>query len=388
MPNGKIKNLYVHVPFCLAKCRYCDFFSVQYGSELVGRYLDAIDRELSLHRDILDTVQTLYIGGGTPSVLEEKELQRLGAIITGHIILAQDYEYTVEVNPATLTSEKVTILRESGANRVSIGVQSFDDGMLSLLGRSHNVRQAEEAVRLATDMFESFSLDLIYGIPGQSEKGWIDTLLKALEFCPPHISAYELTPEKNTPLYNDLRSGSLQEASEDVVVQMYEICSRTLKERGFEHYEISNYSLPDRESRHNMNYWRRGEYLGIGPSAHSFAGGVRKSNVAHVERYCEMLESGSIPLEQSQRVSGEEAIREEIFLGLRTKEGIDIAKIIGQDLASVRGIDISMDVLEQALIPYRELNHVVVEGGRLRLTEKGFSLSSAIIVVILQSLGL
>jgi len=388
MPDGKIKNLYVHVPFCLAKCRYCDFFSVWYGSELVGRYLDAVDRELSLHRDILDTVQTLYIGGGTPSVLEENELQHLGAIISGHTILAKDCEYTVEANPATLTSEKVDILRESGVTRVSIGVQSFDDGLLSLLGRSHNVRQAEEAVKLATGVFESFSLDLIYGIPGQSEKGWIDTIRRALEFCPPHISAYELTPEKNTPLYNDLRSGSLQEVSEDVVVQMYEICSRTLKEQGYEHYEISNYALPGRESRHNMNYWRRGEYLGIGPSAHSFVGGMRKNNVPHVERYCEMLESGSMPLEQSQRISGEEAIREEIFLGLRTNEGIDIAKIIGEDLSSVRGVDISMDVLEQALIPYRELNHVVLEEGSLRLTEKGFSLSSAIIVVILQSLGL
>lgn len=388
MSEGIIKSLYVHVPFCMAKCRYCDFFSVRYRSGLVDRYLDAVDRELSIWHDALSAVQTVYVGGGTPSVLIGSELRRLTGILAGHVIMAGDSEYTVEANPATLTDEKAAILNEGGVNRISIGVQSFDDRLLSLLGRTHDVRQAEEAVRIAADRFECFSLDLIYGIPGQTEKGWIDTLRRALEFGPHHISAYELTPEKNTPFYHDLRNGRLPEVSEDVIVQMYELCSMILKEHGYEHYEISNYSLPGRESRHNMNYWRRGQYLGIGPAAHSFIHGVRKSNVANIERYCEMLESGSAPVEHSQSVSGAEAIREEIFLGLRTKEGVDIGKIIGSDLPTVMGASISMDELEQTLIPYRALSHVVLQGGRLRLTEKGFTLSSAIIVVILERLGL
>jgi len=279
-------------------------------------------------------------------------------------------------------------MKESGINRVSIGVQSFNDRMLSLLGRAHDARQAEEAIKLVADHFKSFSIDLIYGIPGQDEDGWIATLKRALEFAPPHISAYELTPEKNTALYNELNEGVLEAVFEDVVIQMYEICARSLRETGYEHYEISNYALPGQQSRHNMNYWKRGEYLGIGPAAHSFIEGVRRSNVANVEWYCEMLEGGKPPAEQSQQITGKEAAREEIFLGLRTREGVDIGSIVERYLSSQDEPSQLMKRLGQALAPYTGLGHVEFEGGMLSLTEKGFSLSNAIIVVVFQALGL
>lgn len=388
MPVRKIKNLYIHIPFCMAKCRYCDFFSIPYSGEIAGRYLSALDRELHSCRNSLDTLDTIYIGGGTPSVLEGNEIHRLTEIVAKQVTMARDCEYTIEANPATLTGEKVGVLKDSGVNRVSIGVQSFDDRLLSLLGRAHNSREAEEAIRIVSDHFENFSIDLIYGIPGLDEKGWIKTLGRVLEFSPPHISAYELTPEKNTSLYDDLRSGRVQEVLEDVVVQMYDICSMTLKQRGYEHYEISNFARPGMGSRHNMNYWQRGRYLGIGPAAHSFGGNKRRSNVADVNRYCELLENGASPIEREHLVEGDEMIREKIFLGLRTKEGVDIGKIIEEDLTSAGETSVSMNKLAQALIPYNALGHVVVEEGIVRLTEKGFILSNPIIVVILESLGL
>jgi oxygen-independent coproporphyrinogen-3 oxidase len=303
-------GLYIHIPFCLSKCPYCAFSSV--AEHPSREFVSAIRKEL----DILSPgrVRTLYAGGGTPTLIGAS----FWAEILSSLDLPLSAEATVETNPAVLKPAEYRAMRNAGFNRLSIGVQSFNHGNLALLGRIHTGSQTLEAVAQArAGGFENISIDLIYGLPGQSTAQWETDLEKALLVSPDHISCYELTLEPGTPTGDQGRR-----ASDDSVAEMHRIAHRKLAGEGFRHYEVSNYALPGKESAHNLAYWERRPYAGAGPSAHGFTGTRRYWNTRDNVEYLKLLKAGILPRAGSEGVTPEMARTEEIMLGLRTLSGV------------------------------------------------------------------
>ncbi|OGW19882.1 MAG: hypothetical protein A2X55_10945 [Nitrospirae bacterium GWB2_47_37] len=389
-----INYLYIHIPFCIKKCAYCDFYSIPLNSPRIAEdYINALCNEIKLRtlssttkwpaakRPLAD-IRAVYIGGGTPTILNEKDISKILDTIRNQYSVGPEAEITIEANPKTITSKKAGALLKAGINRISIGVQSFIDGELSTLGRSHSAADAVNAVRDVRNAgFKNISLDLIYGIPSLNQisdfKSQIRnreySLQKALELNPEHISAYELTPERDTPLYEDIQEGRIIMPDEDVIAEMYYSAIDTLTSRGYKHYEISNFAKPGYECIHNLNYWDRGEYLGVGAGAHSFFNDKRACNVKDVSRYIEIVNNGKIPATEETEITGDEALKETIFLGLRKTEGVDIS---------------TMPVKKKMLIKKAadELaSHGLVESENniLRLTRKGLLLSNEVIVRVL-----
>lgn len=373
-----ISSLYIHIPFCMKKCIYCDFFSVPYDGAPARNYITSVARELTLRKEAAGEIRTVYIGGGTPTTLPVGELTGLLQKIRDSFTIAGGAEITVEANPGTLDKEKADALTHAGVNRFSIGVQSFDNNELTLLGRMHSVEDAREAFALVRDAgIRNVSLDLIYGIPGQTMDGWSRTITMALELSPDHISAYELTPEKGTPLSAAILKGELEKPPEEVIVDMYYHAIDRLSESGYRHYEISNFAKPGFECRHNLVYWNRGRYIGIGAGAHSFIGNRRIRNVHDIGRYAEALQKGQLPAEESVELSGEEAMRESVFLGLRKTEGVNIS-----ELRKAFAIDVV-----RAAAELRAQGLLEVGADHLRLTKKGIVVSNAVIAELFQRLS-
>lgn len=370
--------LYLHIPFCVRKCIYCDFLSVPYEESLAISYTTALCKELHLKKHLAGTLKTLFIGGGTPSTMPETCFSQIFSCIGEHYALSSAAEITIEVNPGTITKAKVAALLSLGVNRVSLGIQSFQDSELKTLGRIHT---ADEAVRsaemVASAGIENFSFDLIYGIPGQSIETWKGSLNRAVSLNPKHISAYELTPEKGTALNTFLESGILNLPGEDLVLDMYDLGIDYLKSAGFAHYEISNYALPGFHCIHNLNYWNRGEYLAAGAGAHSFLRGFRAMNTADINEYIEKLGSGITPEIESVEISGDEALREFIFLGLRKTEGIRLADA---DKLGLKLAEAADEMAREGMIEN--------DGSLVRLTRKGLPVANAVIVQLLGNLGL
>jgi oxygen-independent coproporphyrinogen-3 oxidase len=370
--------LYIHIPFCVRKCMYCDFLSVPFSADLAERYIGALCNELILRKDSAGILKTVYIGGGTPSLLPDRSLRRLFDCLRKNFIFSHNPEITLEANPGTLDGEKIATLLSSGVTRISIGVQSFNDGELKTLGRIHTSQDAARATeRLQKAGLENYSLDLMYGIPGQTRETWEETLSQALRLSPRHISAYELTPEKNTPLYGLIRSGGVVIPDEGLVLDMYDHAIDRLAASGYSHYEISNFALPGYECLHNINYWNRGEYLGAGAGAHSFLDVLRSRNTEDLEEYCDFADRGAIPSVETLRTCSLEASRELIFLGLRKTAGIQIdeAKAHGLDIVRAGRMLVDEGYLESA-------------SGKLRLTRKGLPVSNAVIVKLFAELNL
>lgn len=330
MVDSSPSGLYVHVPFCQSKCAYCDFFSIT-DCALIPDWLTALEKEASFYQDRFGVFDTLYLGGGTPSLLAAGQLASVLATLRRRFSFSPDNEVTLEANPDDLTPEKIELYKELGANRLSVGVQSFHDKELAFLGRRHNSRKTVEtleAVRAAG--FANLSLDLIYGLPGQSFTDWSQTLEAALSFHPEHLSCYQLTFEPETPLGRSNARGEVIAATEEEERNFFLLTSRFLEERGFLHYEISNFAWqrePGREpyySRHNRKYWGHVPYLGLGPGAHSFQDGVRWWNPASVKQYCRSLAQGKAPVADSEILSAEQIRLETVYLGLRTREGVSL----------------------------------------------------------------
>ncbi|UCG78932.1 MAG: radical SAM family heme chaperone HemW [Nitrospirota bacterium] len=374
-----MKNFYIHVPFCQSKCQYCDFYSIVTTGSIVDDYIDAVGKELISYNDLIDTADTVYIGGGTPTVLNEDDIGNFLKTITDHIQIDIHTEFTIEANPGTLNSEKIGIMKDHGINRISLGVQSLNDKMLSFLGRSHNAQQAEDALRLIAANFTNYSVDIIYGIPAQDRSVMTDTLESVFEYEPPHISAYELTPEGGTPLFEDIEAAMITMPDEESVLELYNLCESILTERGYIHYEISNYGKKGYEARHNMNYWKRGEYRGIGPSAHSFAGKKRQRNVQDVHEYCSILSENTSPVDEVIELTSEDELREVVFLGLRTSAGIVLEQFIER---------LSPDEVVNALHSSINEGLIKVDGSRLSLTSKGMPLSNTLTLEVMRSLRL
>jgi oxygen-independent coproporphyrinogen-3 oxidase len=324
-------GLYVHVPFCSRKCRYCDFYSIPSASR-VPDWLRGIEREARLTRERFSCFDTLYLGGGTPSLLSTRDLDRLLDALRSVFSFCADTEVTLEANPADVTHEKLRTYLGLGFNRLSLGVQSMSDPELAFLGRRHTARRAARVMGLLQESgFPNFGVDLLYGLPGQTEAAWRRTLAEVLAFSPHHVSCYQLTVSPGTPLWEMQRAGLFRAAGEGRERRLFLAASEILEAEGFVHYEVSNYARgPEkspRVSRHNVKYWERAPYLGLGPSAHSFQGDTRWWNHASVEVYCRELVQGRRPVQGSERLSDEQASLERLALQLRTRKGAPVREL-------------------------------------------------------------
>lgn len=373
-----VSYLYIHIPFCLRKCLYCDFFSIPFDKSLSEEYIDAIMIEIDNRKEGLGRLKTIYIGGGTPTVLSLNGLDRLFKKLRD-IPWSDDIEITIEANPGTIYSEMVKILNSLGVNRFSLGIQSFIDRELEILGRIHNSLDGIKAIELIrNEGAKNLSIDLIYGIPGQSVKDWQYNLTRAIEYSPEHISTYELTPEKETPLYDLITEGGLRKPDEDTIIDMYYHSIERLNRAGYIHYEISNFAKDGFQCRHNINYWDRGEYIGLGAGAHSFEDEIRRVNIRDVRRYIDIVKKGLSPYEEETVIRETEALKEYIFLGLRKRKGINVRAI--KERFKIDIITASSDLISNGLLE--------VKGDYLRLTNRGLTLSNSIIVRLFETLGL
>jgi oxygen-independent coproporphyrinogen-3 oxidase len=328
MPDAQPPGLYVHVPFCRAKCPYCDFFSVP-SLRLIPDWLAALALEAERFPDWQGTpFDTLYIGGGTPTTLSDEALARLFGLVRRAFRFTADVEVTVEANPEDLTLEKAALLIGLGVNRLSLGVQSFEAESLVLLGRRHGPSETLRSIESARAAgFENLGLDLIYGRPGQTAAAWLKELDQALSFRPEHLSCYQLTFEPKTVFGRMKAEGRIVPPDEERARELFLATADFLAGQGYEQYEVSNFARGvENRSRHNQKYWRRAGYLGLGPSAHSFRDEERWWNVASVKRYCRALSEGASPEAGRETLDPEQRVLEELYLGLRTSEGVALAE--------------------------------------------------------------
>jgi putative oxygen-independent coproporphyrinogen III oxidase len=324
MTTGEPRSVYVHVPFCRHRCGYCDFTLVAGRDDLIESYLAALDRELDSAAGTVE-LDTLFLGGGTPTHLSPAQLARLFDFLFRRFHLVAGAEFSVEANPADITDERVAVLADAGVNRVSLGVQSFDDAILRTLERDHDAAIVETAVERLRRRIENVSLDLIFAVPGQSRSLWKETLRQAIALRPTHVSAYGLTVEKGTAFWNRRRKGFLPSLPDEVERQMYAAAMDDLTAAGFEQYEISNFARPGFACRHNEVYWTGRPYLAFGPGAASFVNGVRETNHRSVTTWINRVLSGQSPLMESEQLPPEDAARERLVIGLRRTVGIDLA---------------------------------------------------------------
>lgn len=368
-------GIYIHIPFCKQKCHYCDFhFSTRlsYRSEMVK----ALCRELMLRRRFFSTdrVTTVYLGGGTPSVLTASQWQQLMDAITDHYDIAADAELTVECNPDDLDEEKLHLFHSLGVNRLSIGVQSFDDRLLRQLNRSHTAGQAENAIRLAVkEGFDNLTVDLMYGLPKTDHLYWADQIQRVLRFGIPHLSAYCLTIESNTVFHHLHQKGTLQLPDDEEGKTQFAMVMDRLQSAGFEQYEISNFALPGYVSKHNSGYWLQQHYLGIGPSAHSYDGTSRGWNVAHNQEYINALANDRLPY-TSEQLTPRDQLNDYLLSRLRTKWGVELKTV--EQLAS--GLNVT--AFRKALNQHLERGNLVQrEAHLICLSEQGKYLADRVI---------
>lgn len=377
--------LYIHIPFCKGKCIYCDFYSA--GNPDWQKYLKAIVSELDQRIGELrdDFLSSIYIGGGTPSLIPENEFGELirnlkNSLEKVKIRLIKDIEFTIEVNPEDVTDSKALTWKENGVNRVSMGIQSLSEEELLTLKRRHTSARAIEAIKILKRYFDNISVDLIYGIPGQNDSSLRHTLQTILTYSPEHISAYSLTFESGTPLQLMKEQGKLKETDEEEYLRFYNIIRETLSKGGYEQYEISNYSKPGYHSRHNSGYWEGKSYLGIGPSAASYNGiDIRRTNPSNLKSYLEYfsLKNYEKPYFQEEHLNEEERREERIFISLRTKKGINL-----KDFFKAFGEKEYINLKEKAK-PWIDNGMLKEEKDFLRLTQNGIFISDNIILQLI-----
>lgn len=357
-------GLYIHIPFCIKKCRYCAFHSIPYSSQLIKQYIQAFRKEAERRKQNWRiTFDTIYLGGGTPSVLKTSELLEILDIVHNNFDLSP-VEFTIEVNPGTVDRNSLLAYKKAGINRISIGVQSLKDKELAFLGRIHTKEDAIRCVEGAKYAgYENISIDLIYGIPLQDKDSWLTTLKEITKLAPAHISAYSLSYEPDTPLYGETQ---MEEEKEEI---LYYDMLDYLESKGYIQYEVSSFSIPGYHSRHNLNYWNGGIYLGLGASAHSYDGRFRSKN-PYLNEYIE----GKLP--QREEIDREKALEEYIMLGLRKREGISI-----EEISCKFGRTIAEKVLREAYA--LELD---IDGERVRVPREKQFVTDAIILSIVSHL--
>ena len=367
-------GLYVHIPFCSSRCSYCDFATGLYQSELADRYVRGLIDEIQASRYNGENVDTIYFGGGTPSLLAPAQLERILATLYDNFKIASAPEITLEINPGSATPDKLRAFRSLGVNRASFGAQTFDDAELAKLGRSHN---SADALRTFADLrdagFGNVSFDLIAGLPGQTLAGWQRNIKQALDLAPEHLSFYLLEVHHGTPLAEHIRRGIQPQPDEDLAGVMYEWMLEQAAAAGYEHYEISNLCRPGFHSRHNVKYWTAAPYYGFGCSSHSYDGDTRRwSNHRDVLQYVELVESGASPVVEEQQLSQTDVRAEAVFLGMRMMQGVDLRRYresFGVDLRDEHAEDLDR---------FCKAGLVELDGDLIRLTRTVALLSNEV----------
>lgn len=376
-----MSGIYVHIPYCLSKCIYCDFCSTARTAPQWSQLTDCLLAEFAERAPLTSgQFRTLYLGGGTPSLYPAAELQRLTdglRRLSGNRWGVE--EATLEVNPDDVDLRKASEWKAAGFNRVSMGLQSLDDGELQRIGRRHDARRGIEALRLLTGEFDNVSIDLMFGLPGQTPASWLRSIEAVLAERPQHISAYALTVEGDTPLARSVGSGEIVPASDELYFDMYRTLTSALRADGYEHYEISNYAQPGRRSRHNSSYWRGEAYVGLGPSAHSYDGHrVRRANPADIAGY---LAAGGLPEQIAEHLSDPELAEEYLLTRLRTCEGISTDELSFYTDAR------ALARVERTISRHVESGQLRrTPDGRVALTREGVMTSDSVLLSIASSL--
>jgi oxygen-independent coproporphyrinogen-3 oxidase len=372
----KPAGIYIHIPFCSSRCSYCDFATGMYSAPLAERYVLSLVAEIGSWREVEspETVDTIYFGGGTPSLLAPTQLDTLLNAVHKRFAVAANAEVSLEINPGSVTPETLAAFRSLGINRASFGAQTFDDSELARLGRSHTSDDTRQTFRYLRDAgFDNVSFDLIAGLPGQTMDGWRRNLDEAFALRPEHLSFYLLEVHQGTPLASHIKSGLQPKPDEDLAAEMYEVMLDRAVGAGYEHYEISNLCLPHHESRHNTKYWTAAPYYGFGCSAHSYDGLFRRwQNEREVVRYIETIEADRLPIVEETRLTNADRQAEAVFLGLRMMQGFSFAeyrRVCGADLR---------DKHEHDLARFREAGLIECSGDLLRLTRAGALLSNEV----------
>ena len=366
----KPTSAYVHIPFCTQICYYCDFSKVFIKNQPVDSYLEHLLEEFRFYD--IQKLRTLYIGGGTPTALSAPQLEVLLDGLAKNLDLSVLEELTIEANPGDLDADKIAVLKQSPVNRVSLGVQTFDDKMLKKIGRSHLEKDIYENIdRLKLAGFDNISIDLIYALPGQTMDQVKENVAKAISLDIPHMSLYSLILENHTVFMNRMRRGKLPLPKEELEAEMFEYIIAELERSGFEHYEISNFSKPGFESRHNLMYWDNAEYYGIGAGASGYVNGVRYKNHGPIRHYLNAVEAGNARITE-EHLTQKEQMEEEMFLGLRKKSGVSMTRFeekFGQSFDELYG-KIIRDLVQQGLMQN--------DGDRVRMTKRGLFLGDTV----------
>ena len=372
--NQQMAGLYIHIPFCKQRCSYCAFYSTTLYN-IKESYVNALCKELVMRKDYTDgeTIETIYLGGGTPSTLSMEQLKKICDTIYATYTVSSTPEVTIECNPDDLTPEFLAQLKQLPFNRISMGVQSFNDTQLKRLGRRHNAEKARQAVKNAREAgYDNISIDLIFALPGSTIADWKHDLDSAIELRPDHISAYNLTYEEGTPMHRALERGDFAELSEEENIEQFQLLIAKLKEAGYRHYEISNFAQPGRESRHNGSYWNDTPYIGCGAAAHSYNGTSRQWNIADIQEYIAGIESGT-PSFEIEHLSEEERYNDTILTRLRTAKGIPL------EWMKENFSDRLNNYMLRAAKKEIALGNLKEENSHLSLTEKGIFISDAVI---------
>ena len=367
-------GIYIHIPFCKQRCRYCAFYSSTLYN-INKQYTDAVCKEIAMRKNYADNeeIKTIYFGGGTPSTLSTELLKTIcDSIYTNHKV-NKDAEITIECNPDDLTKPFLTELKQLPFNRISMGVQSFDDNQLKRLGRRHNAEKAKQAVMNARAAgYSNISIDLIFALPGSTRESWQQDLETAISLKPDHISAYNLMYEEGTPLHRSLERGDFKELSEEENIEQFQMLIQSMKAAGYCHYEISNFAQPGCESRHNSSYWNDTTYIGCGAAAHSYNGRSRQWNIANIQEYIKGIESDN-PNFEIEHLTEEERYNDTILTRLRTAKGIPL------EWMKQKFCDRLNRHLQRAAQKEIALGNLKEENGHLSLTEKGIFISDAVI---------
>jgi len=369
-------GLYIHIPFCKSKCGYCSFYSIK-SLNLIPDFIDALNKEMKFYSKLFTSFDTVYLGGGTPSLLTPQQIETILKTVGKFYKIDPHAEITIEVNPGDVSLEYFQSLRLLGINRLNIGIQSFDDQLLKFLGRRHSASDALESMEAARDAgFSNIGLDLIYGVHHQDLKSWDKTLQKTITLKPEHISCYQLSLAPKTPLYQIYQEKSIKLPSNEQQTKYFFTTSEILENDGYLHYEVSNFAREEcLKSKHNMKYWQHVPYLGLGPAAHSFLDNKRWWNKAAVKTYLQEISAGNMPVENTETLSAEQLQLEALFLGLRTKAGIDLK------LYKIRyGVDLLED--KKSMIDLLIKNKLVeLKDSFLRPTRAGMAVADSLALI-------
>jgi oxygen-independent coproporphyrinogen-3 oxidase len=375
-PTNPIPGLYIHIPFCLSKCDYCDFYSSTSLSALPD-FLDALFKEMEMYRPRFQSFDTVYIGGGTPSLLSPGQLQSILLNVKKNFALTTTPEITIETNPADLHLSFLESIRGIEINRINIGVQSFDEKVLRFLGRRHSVKQAVSAIKASREAgFRNIGLDLIYGVLEQDLDSWLDTLRRAVAFSPEHLSCYQLTLEPKTPLGRRYQRGEFSIPREELQYEFFMKTSEFLEQTGYIHYEVSNFARgTEHTSRHNQKYWDHSPYLGLGPAAHSFQNHQRWWNHRSLDQYVSAIKAGNLPVEETETLTMEQLQLEALYLGLRTKKGIFL-----QDFRNRYHYDLLAEK-RKILLKLEEEGFIFIQNGHLYPTQAGLAVADSLSLI-------